>query len=63
MSIIALDEAAAVAIGVVLAASGTADMVDAHVIVAARALRADRVVTSDPDDLTALDPAVRLVVV
>lgn len=59
----ALDEPAAVAVGAVLAATGTADVVDAHVIVTARTLRADRVVTSDPDDLTALDPAVRLVVV
>ncbi|NKY35819.1 PIN domain-containing protein [Nocardia speluncae] len=60
---VVLDETAATAIGAVLAASGTADVVDAHVIVVARALRADRVVTADPDDLTALDPAVRLVVV
>ncbi|MBF6349629.1 PIN domain-containing protein [Nocardia flavorosea] len=60
---ITLDETAAVAVGAILAATGTADVVDAHVIVVARALRADRIVTSDPDDLTAIDPAVRLVVV
>ncbi|TQM29365.1 hypothetical protein FB390_0962 [Nocardia bhagyanarayanae] len=34
-----------------------------HVIVLARALRATLVLTSDPGDLKALDPAVRLHVV
>lgn len=63
VNIIALDETAAVAVGATLAAAGTADVVDAHVIVVARTLRADRIVTADPEDLTALDPAARLVVV
>ncbi|MEV6771076.1 PIN domain-containing protein [Nocardia sp. NPDC051030] len=55
-----LTEAHAYAVGALLATRGTADVVDAHVIVLARALRATLVVTSDPDDLTTLDPAIRL---
>jgi hypothetical protein len=43
----------------VTAASGTADVVDAHVVVCAR--RADqRVVTSDPDELRRLDPTIEV---
>ncbi len=48
-------------VGRLLAASGTADIADAHVVVCAR--RADQpVVTSDPGDLRQLDPNIRLVV-
>ncbi len=47
-------------VGRLLAASGTADIADAHVIICAR--RAGQpVVTSDPGDLHALDPGVRLI--
>ena len=43
-----------------LAASGTSDIADAHVVICAR--RADQpVVTSDPGDLGKLDPALRLI--
>ena len=43
-----------------LAASGTSDLADAHVVICAR--RADQpVVTSDAGDLQKLDPALRLV--
>ncbi len=46
--------------GRLLAASGTADIADAHVVICAH--RAGQpVVTSDPGDLRALDPALRLV--
>lgn len=46
--------------GRLLAASGTADIADAHVVICAR--RADQpVVTADPDDLHRLDPALRLI--
>ena len=46
-------------VGRLLAASGTSDIVDAHVVICAR--RAGQpVVTSDPGDLRQLDPAVRL---
>lgn len=61
--VVDLTEAHAYTIGALLAATSTDDVVDAHVIVLARALRATLVVTSDPVDLKALDPAVRLHVV
>jgi len=43
--------------------SGTADVVDAAVVVCARALDLCPVVTSDPEDLRKLDPAVPLIVI
>ena len=47
-------------VGRLLAASGTSDIADAHVVICAR--RADQpVVTSDPRDLRQLDPALRLI--
>jgi predicted nucleic acid-binding protein len=47
-------------VGRLLSASGTSDIVDAHVVICAR--RSDQaIVTSDPDDLRALDPALRLI--
>jgi predicted nucleic acid-binding protein len=58
----ALDRVDATNVGRLLAASGTADVVDAHVVICAR--RNDqRVVTSDPDDLRRLDPALQLLIV
>jgi predicted nucleic acid-binding protein len=58
--LINLDRVDATNVGRLLAASGTADIVDAHVVVCAR--RADqRVVTSDPDDLRQLDPTLAIV--
>ncbi len=60
--VVPLDRVDATHVGRLLAASGTADVVDAHVVICAR--RADqRVVTSDPDDLAALNPGIGLVVV
>lgn len=57
-----LDRSDAVRIGVLLAASTTSDIADAHVVVCAR--RAGQaVVTSDPDDLHHLDAGLELVVV
>lgn len=49
-------------LGVLLARSGTADVVDAHVAALGRRLRA-AVVTSDPDDLAVLAPGLEVVVV
>lgn len=47
-------------VGRLLAASGTSDIADAHVVICAR--RAGQpVVTSDPGDLRQLDPNIRLV--
>lgn len=45
-----------------LAASRTTDIVDAHVVICARRSR-QTVVTSDPSDLHQLDPAAQLVIV
>ena len=60
--VVALDRVDAVQVGRLLAASGTSDPVDAHVVICAR--RASQpVVTSDPDDLAALDPSLKLVVI
>jgi predicted nucleic acid-binding protein len=47
-------------VGRLLAASGTSDVVDAHVVVCARRV-GQRVVTSDPRDLRVLDPALELI--
>ena len=60
--VVPLDRVDAVNVGRLLSASGTSDVVDAHVVVCARRT-AQRVVTSDPDDLTLLDPGVELIVV
>lgn len=55
----ALDGMDATSVGLLLAASRTSDIVDAHVVVCAR--RAGQaIVTSDPGDLARLDPAARL---
>lgn len=60
--VIALDRVDATHIGRLLAASGTADITDAHVVVCARRSR-QPVVTSDPDDLRRLDPDLEVVTV
>jgi hypothetical protein len=58
--VINLDRVDATHVGRLLAASGTSDITDAHVVICAR--RADQpVVTSDPGDLRQLDPALRLI--
>jgi hypothetical protein len=58
--VVNLDRVDATNIGRLLAASGTADITDAHVVVCAR--RTDQpAVTSDPDDLRLLDPVIRLI--
>ena len=55
-----LSEDVAYQLGILLGSSGTADVVDAHVALLARRLRAT-VLTSDPDDIAALDPTLTLV--
>src|SRR5215813_14959216 len=58
--VVALGRVDATHVGRLLAASGTSDIVDAHVVICAR--RAGQpVVTSDPSDLRQLDPALRLI--
>ena len=61
-NIVDLDRVDATNVGRLLAASGTADVVDGHVVVCARRA-GQRVVTSDPDDLRRLDPSLELLVV
>ncbi len=57
-----LDGPDATAVGLLLARTGTADIVDAHVAVCAQ--RAGQmVVTGDPDDLRRIAPELQLVVV
>jgi predicted nucleic acid-binding protein len=60
VSIVALDEPEARAAGALCGRAGTADVVDASVVVCARA-RGHAVITGDPGDLVALDPALRTV--
>lgn len=60
--VVALDRVDAVSVGRLLAASSTADIADAHVVVCARR-GGQRVVTSDPDDLRHLDPAIEVITV
>ena len=57
-----LDGPDATSVGVLLAASRTTDIADAHVVICARRAR-QAIVTSDPADLHRLDPAAHLVVV
>lgn len=60
--VVSLDRVDATGTGRLLAASGTADIADAHVVICAR--RAGQpVVTSDPGDLQALDPAISLIAI
>ena len=58
--LIGLDGPGATAVGMMLAKTGTADIVDAHVIYCARRSR-QAVVTSDAGDLRRLDPNLSLV--
>lgn len=60
--VVALDRVDAIGVGRLLAASGTADVVDAHVVLCARRT-GQAVATSDPDDLHHLDPALNIVTV
>ena len=60
--VVALDGVEAVTVGRLLLAAGTADVVDAHVVVCARRA-GQQVVTSDPDDLARLDPDLGVIVV
>ena len=58
--VIDLGRVDATSVGRLLAASGTSDIADAHVVICAR--RADQsVVTTDPGDLRQLDPTLRLI--
>jgi hypothetical protein len=60
--VVPLDRVDATSVGRLLAASGTSDVVDAHVVICARRA-GQRAVTSDPDDLRALDPTLQVVTI
>ena len=60
--LIGLDGPDATTVGLLLARTGTADVVDAHVVVCARRAK-QAIVTSDADDLRRIAPDVLLVVV
>lgn len=62
VDIVALDDAAARAVGVLLGRSGTSDTVDGHVVVVALSTGSS-VVSGDPDDLRQLDARVDVHVV
>ena len=55
-----LDRVDATNVGRLLAASGTSDIADAHIVICARR-SGQPAVTSDPGDLRALDPTIRLI--
>ena len=59
MDIVALDADDARRVGLMLSASGTTDVVDAHVAVCALR-RGGPVLTSDPEDIETLAPTVRI---
>lgn len=60
VTVVPLDEPEARAAGTLCGHTRTADIVDASVMICARA-RKHAVVSSDPDDLAALDPTIRIV--
>jgi hypothetical protein len=60
--LLALDGPDATAVGLLLARTGTADVVDAHVVICAQRAR-QTVVTSDADDIRRIAPSLRLLVV
>ena len=62
VTVVAMDELEARAVGLLCGRSGHSDVVDVHVALVARD-RYSTVVTSDPDDLRHVDPAVSLIVV
>lgn len=57
-----LDAVDATNVGILLAQTRTRDIADAHVVLCARR-RVQPIMTSDPNDLRALDPAATLIVV
>src|SRR5579862_1468090 len=60
--VVPLDRVDATNVGRLLAASGTSDVVDAHVVICARRAR-QQVVSTDPNDLRALDPTLAVVTI
>jgi len=59
--LVALDGLDATQVGILLAASRTADIADAHVVICARR-NSEPIITTDAGDLRRLDPHARLIV-
>lgn len=62
LEIVALDRDEALVVGALCARTGATDVVDVSVVACARR-RDHRVVTSDPRDLSAIDPDLDLIVI
>ncbi|HEY6788514.1 MAG TPA: hypothetical protein VI365_14515 [Trebonia sp.] len=60
--VVELDRVDATSVGRLLAASGTSDIADAHVVICARRA-GQQVVTSEPGDIRLLDPSIQLITV
>ncbi len=58
--VVSLDGVDTTSVGRLLAASGTSDVIDAHVVVCAHR-SGQQIMTSDPDDLRDLDPNLGLI--
>lgn len=58
--LVSLNRRDAVAVGILLAKTGTKDIVDAHVVICAQRT-GQAVITSDPDDLKRIDPELELI--
>lgn len=58
--VVPLDRVNATSVGRLLAATGTSDIADAHVVICARRA-GQRIVTADPGDLRTLDPSAALI--
>jgi len=63
VNVVPLDEASAKRVGALLTKSKTSDVTDAHVALVARTLGNATVVTSDPKDISKIDPTLRIVTV
>jgi hypothetical protein len=62
VEIVPLDEQLARSCGELCAATNSADVIDASVVILARARR-DPIVTSEPNDLRRLDPAAQIITI
>jgi predicted nucleic acid-binding protein len=62
VQVVVMDEEVALAVGELCGRSRHADIVDVHVVLHARE-HGHRVMTSDPDDLRRVDPALSLIVI
>jgi hypothetical protein len=60
--VVPLDGSHAQAVGVLLARTGTSDIIDAHVVICAQAA-GHAVVTSEPLDIRRLNPKLRVIAV